>query len=47
MCAAVLHALNGMDRDLALVEKDDEFGRKLQDLELITRKRVPKQSEDY
>ena len=45
--AAVLHALNGMDKDLALIAKDDEFGRKLQDLELITRKRAPKESGDY
>ena len=44
--AAVLHALNGMDKDLALVAKDDEFGRKLQDLELVTRKRAPKKSGD-
>ena len=47
MYAAVLHALNGMDKDLALIAKDDEFGRKLQDLELITRKRAPKESGDY
>ena len=40
--AAALHALNGMDRDLLLVAKDDELGRKLQDLELSTRKRAPK-----
>jgi len=46
MYAAVLHALNGMDKDLALVAKDDEFGRKLQDLELVTRKRAPKKSGD-
>lgn len=38
--AAVLHALNNMDKDLLLVAKDDEMGRKLQDLELITRKRA-------
>ena len=40
--AAVLHALNNMDQDLLLVAKDDELGRKLQDLELVTRKRAPK-----
>lgn len=38
--AAVLHALNNMDKDLLLIAKDDEMGRKLQDLELITRKRA-------
>lgn len=38
--AAVLHALGGMDKDLILVAKDDEFGRKLQDLNLPTRLRV-------
>lgn len=37
---AVLHALNNMDKDLLLVAKDDAMGRKLQDLELITRKRA-------
>lgn len=40
--AAVLHALNYMDKDLLLVAKDDELGRKLQDLELPVRKRVEK-----
>lgn len=40
--AAVLHALNNLDSDLLLIAKDDEFGRKLQDLELPTRKRAPK-----
>ena len=40
--AAVLHALNGMDKDLLLVAKDDELGRKLQDLDLQIRKRAPK-----
>lgn len=43
--AAVLHALNGMDTDLLLVAKDDELGRKLQDLELPARRRAPKQGE--
>lgn len=38
--AAVLHALNNMDRDLLKVAKDDEFGRKLQDLNISTKKRT-------
>jgi transcriptional regulator with XRE-family HTH domain len=40
--AAVLHALNNMDPDLLLVAKDDELGRKLQDLDLPVRARAPK-----
>ncbi|MDD4328308.1 MAG: helix-turn-helix transcriptional regulator [Eubacteriales bacterium] len=40
--AAVLHALNGMDKDLLKIAKDDELGRKLQDLDLPRRKRAPK-----
>lgn len=43
--AAVLHALNGMDTDLLLIAKDDELGRKLQDLDLLTRRRAPKRGE--
>ena len=42
--AAVLHALNNMDKDLLMVAKDDEMGRRLQDLELITRKRATRRS---
>jgi len=40
--AAVLHSLNGMDSDLLLIAKDDELGRKLQDLDLPIRRRSPK-----
>lgn len=43
--AAVLHALNNMDTDLLLIAKDDELGRKLQDLALPSRKRAPKRGE--
>lgn len=42
MYAAVLHSLNNMDSDLLKIAKDDELGRKLQDLELLTPKRAPK-----
>ena len=42
--AAVLHALNNMDKDLLLVAKDDVFGRQLQDLGLIMRKRATKRT---
>ncbi len=38
--AAVLHALGGMDKDLSLVAKDDEMGRQMQDMNLMTRKRA-------
>ncbi len=44
--AAVLHALGGMDRDLLMVAKDDELGRKLQDLDLLPKKRAPKQGSE-
>lgn len=40
--ASVLHALNNLDKDLLLIAKDDELGRKLMDLDLITKKRAPK-----
>lgn len=40
--AAVLHALNHMDKDLLLVAKDDAMGRQMQDLNLIARKRAPR-----
>lgn len=42
MYAAVLHALNNMDTDLLKIAKDDELGRKLQDLELLTPQRAPR-----
>ena len=32
--AAVLHALNNMDKDLLKIAGDDELGRKLQDMDL-------------
>ena len=43
--AAVLHALNNMDQDLLLIAKDDEFGRKLQDLNLPIRKRASRKDD--
>lgn len=45
--AAVLHALNGLDRDLLLIAKDDELGHKLQDLNLLTRKHAPKTKKNH
>ena len=36
--AAVLHALNDMDKDLLLIARDDEMGRRMQVLELLTRR---------
>ena len=42
--AAVLHALGNMDKDLELVAKDDEMGRQMQDLNLLTRKRASRRN---
>ena len=38
--AAVLHALDNMDKDLLLVAKDEEIGKTLQDLKIDVRKRA-------
>ncbi|CCY54465.1 dNA-binding helix-turn-helix protein [Coprococcus sp. CAG:782] len=43
--AAVLHALGGMDSELLLVAKDDEMGRQMQDLKLMTRKRATRRKD--
>ncbi len=43
--AAVLHALNGMDKDLLLVAKDDTLGRTIQDLNLTVRKRASRKED--
>lgn len=38
--AAVLHALGNLDTELLEICKDDELGRKLQDIELIKKNRL-------
>lgn len=43
--AAVLHALDGMDKDLLLIGSSDPIGRTVQDMQLLTRKRAPRQKE--
>jgi len=43
--AAVLHALGNLDKDLLLVAKDDERGRQMQDLGLLTGKRASRRRE--
>ena len=43
--AAVLHALGNMDKDLLLLARDDDVGRRMQDLALITRKRASRRKE--
>jgi transcriptional regulator with XRE-family HTH domain len=42
--AAVLHALNNMDKDLLLIAKDDVLGRELQDMNLLTGKRATRRN---
>ena len=42
--AAVLHALNNLDKDLLLVAQDDDMGRKLQDLNMVTKKRASRRN---
>ena len=44
--AAVLHALNDMDKDLLLIAQDDKLGRTIQDLNLTTRRRATKKKGD-
>ena len=39
--ANTLHVL-GLERDLVSVGRDDELGRRLQDAQLVTRRRAPK-----
>lgn len=34
----------GLENDIAMVAKDDELGRKIQDLELVVKRRAPKKN---
>lgn len=45
--AAVLHALGDMNKDMLLVAKDDEMGRQMQDLNLMTRKRATRRKSEW
>lgn len=40
--AAVLHAINGLDKDLLKIAADDELGQKLRDIELLNKYRKAK-----
>ena len=44
--AKVLHAIEGMDKDLLLICKDDAKGRLIQDLGLTVARRAPKRTND-
>lgn len=44
--AKVLHAIEGMDKDLLLICRDDAKGRLIQDLGLKVARRAPKRKKD-
>ena len=44
--AKVLHAIDGMDKDLLLICKDDAKGRLMQDLNLTVARRASKRKND-